>query len=83
MSRLIRFHDGERYLAGIELEPGRKLRHIVALYDGGVRVVSLPLEQPVQVLGEVKPRHVTMYRRAAKNFGASAAALVSLKELAA
>lgn len=81
-ARLLRYHDGERFCAALEVSEGRKYRHLVVITDGGVRYVEAPLEQPVEPLGVVTRKQLATFRRCGRVFGITQAAEAAL-ELAA
>jgi hypothetical protein len=81
---IVRFHDGERFVHGLEAAPGRKYRHIVTITEGGVCVVDLDLREPVESLHPVKPKQLRTFARAGRVFGISKAAqsiLATAKEI--
>ena len=75
---IVRAHDGERFVTALEVSVGHKHRHLVVMTDGGVRAISVPLEEAVEVLGPVKKKHLATFRRMGKAFGITKAALEGL-----
>ena len=72
---IVRFHDEERWAHGLEGQVGTKLRHIVAITEGGVRVLDGPLaDRTVEVLGPARKRQLRTFRRAGRTFGITKAA---------
>lgn len=84
----VRFHDGERYVAGL-LKVGHKLLKVVCIDDNGVRVLSAPKSEeryasPLQRKGQPYPveRLVRKFLAVGRERGITQAAKEILAEAA-
>lgn len=79
---IVRYHDGQRFVAALDAGEGRKYRHLVVITDGGVRVIEAPLNARIEVLGPALKKHARTFLRVGKVFGISKAARQAIEGVA-